>query len=127
MRRVVLILLTLLITAPLWAAVDKGVTWLAPTERVNGDPLSAGDIAGYDLECLTESGTPVYATGLPGNATQHTTAEVFEAGTFYCRMRTIDTDGLVSDWGQSALFTVGRCETSDCRPLPPRSISVVLP
>lgn len=117
----------LLVTAPLWAAVDKGVTWLPPTERVNGDPLPAGEIGGYDLECLTEGGAPVYATGLPAGTTEHTTAEVFEAGNYFCRMRTIDTDGRVSDWSQSAPFTVGRCETSDCRPMPPRSITVVFP
>jgi hypothetical protein len=124
MKRLVLVILTLLITAPLWAAVDKGVSWLPPTERVNGDPLSASEIQGYDLECLTEGGAQVYATGIPAGDTSHTTAEVFEAGSYFCRMRTIDTDGLVSDWGQSAVFTVGRCETSDCRPMPPRSITV---
>jgi hypothetical protein len=128
MKRVILILLTLLITAPLWAAVDKGVTWIAPTERVNGDPLLANEIAGYDLECVREgTGEIVYATGIPAGATTHQTAEVFDEGNFSCRMRTLDTDGLVSDWGNSAVFTVGRCETTDCRPLPPRSISVVLP
>lgn len=128
MKRVILVLLTLLITAPLWAAVDKDVTWVAPTERVNGDPLPVTDIAGYDLECLRESdNVVVYATGLPVTATTHQTPEVFEAGNFFCRMRTLDTDGLISDWSQSANFTVGRCETTDCRPLPPRSITVVLP
>lgn len=118
----------LLITAPLWASVDKTVSWIAPTERVNGDPLPAGEIAGYDLECVVQAtGDVIYATGIPAGATTHQTDAVFVEGTYLCRMRTLDTGGLVSDWGESAPFTVGRCETTDCRPLPPRSISVVLP
>lgn len=118
----------LLITAPLWASVDKSVTWTAPTERVNGDPLPPAEIAGYDLECVVQAtGEVVYATGLPAGASQHQTAEVFNEGTFICRMRTLDTGGLVSDWGESNPFTVGRCDVTDCRPKPPRSITVVLP
>lgn len=128
MKRVILVLLVLLISAPLWAAVTKDVTWLAPNARVNGDPLPAGEIAGYDLECVRAgTGEVVYATGIPASASTHTTAEVFDDGNFACRMRTLDTGGLVSDWSADVNFTVGRCEVTDCRPLPPRSITVVLP
>lgn len=127
MKRFILVILTLLITAPLWAAINKDVTWVAPTERVNGDPLAANEIASYDLECVrTGTGEVVYNAQLAGAETTHQTTEVFDGGEFQCRMRTIDTGGLVSEWGESNVFTVGRCEVTDCRPTPPRSISVVL-
>lgn len=127
MKRVMLVFLTLLMTAPLWAAITKDVTWLPPTERVNGDPLPASEIASYDLECVrTGTGEVVYNAQLAGNDTTHQTAEVFDDGEFQCRMRTVDTGGLMSEWGESNVFTVGRCEVTDCRPQPPRSISVVL-
>ena len=127
MRRGLLVFLIFLITAPLWAAVNKDVTWVPPTERVNGDPLPLAEIASYDLECVrTGTGEVIYNAQLAGDDTAHETGAVFDEGEFQCRMRTVDTGGLVSEWGESNVFTVGRCETSDCRPLPPRSINVVL-
>lgn len=124
MKRTIMVILLALLTAPLWAAVNKGVTWVAPTERVNGDPLPAGEIDSYELECLTTSGTVVYATMVAGTDSTHRTADVFDTGEFRCRMRTVDTGGLMSEWGESNVFTVGRCEISDCRPTPPSSIVV---
>lgn len=127
MKKLILVTVIVLLTAPLWAAVEKTATWQPPNTRVNGDPLPASEIAGYDLECQRVGGAVVYATGITAGATTHTTPEVFEAGDYTCRMRTLDTNGLVSEWSNAVGFTVGRCETSDCRPTPPRSITVVLP
>lgn len=128
MRRLVLCLVLAMVTAPLWAEVYKTATWTPPTQRVNGDALLPSEIAGYDLECLREgTGEIVYATGVPGGDTSHQTGEVFDAGSFVCRMRTIDTGGLLSTWNSSNVFTVGRCDVTDCRPLPPSSIVIQLP
>jgi hypothetical protein len=121
------IFLLLLLVAPLaLAAVDKTVTWIPPAERVNGDPLAPAEIAGYDLECSELAGAIVYQANIPPG-TSHETGEVFDSGEFVCRMRTIDTDGRLSDWGSSNVFTVGRCDVTDCRPTPPRSITVTVP
>jgi hypothetical protein len=118
--------LALLVAPLVLAQVDKSVTWTPPTERVNGDPLTAAEIAGYDMECRTTGGELVYqAGGLTG--TSHSTAAVFEAGQFVCQMRTIDTDGRQSEWASSNVFTVGRCDVTDCRPQAPASITVILP
>lgn len=127
MRRMILVLLGLAITAPLWAAVEKTVSWTAPTQRVNGDALTPGEIAGYDLECYRTGGEVIYSTGVPSSASSHVTPEVFDAGDFRCRMRTNDTGGLQSAWGESNVFTVGRCDVTDCRPQPPSSIVIQLP
>lgn len=115
--------------APLAVAqVPKTATWIAPDARENGDVLSPDEIAGYDLECTNvDTGGIVYATALPPTPTSHATPNVFDAGDFRCRMRTIDTEGRVSTWAQSPVFTVGRCETSNCNPQPPRSIVIELP
>ena len=127
MRRYILLFLGLLVTLPLWAEVTKTATWTPPTQRVNGDALALSEIQGYDLECFRVGGATVYTTGVPGTATTHVTPEVFDSGDFQCRMRTLDTGGLVSEWGQSNVFTVGRCDVTDCRPLPPSSIVIQLP
>jgi len=122
-----LFILALLIAPLAIAQVAKEPEWIIPIQRVNGDPLPIEEIAGYDLECYrVPSGETVYTTGLPATATEHATAAVFDAGDFQCRMRTLDTDGLISVWRQSNVFTVGRCETSDCRPDPPQFIVIPL-
>lgn len=127
MRRLILLLVVMAISLPLWAAVHKTATWERPAQRVNGDALDPSEIAGYDLECMREDGSEtVYVTGVPGEDLTHVTPEVFDEGSFVCRMRTIDTDGLLSTWNSSNVFTVGRCETSDCRPEPPSSIVIHL-
>jgi hypothetical protein len=127
MRKMILALLMLALTAPLWAQVTKTASWNAPTARVNGDALTLAEIAGYDLECSRTSGEVVYSAEVPTTPSSHQTGEVFDSGEFVCRMRTKTTDGLQSVWGSSNVFTVGRCDVTDCSPMPPTSITVFLP
>lgn len=122
-----LMILALLVAPLALAQVEKTATWTVPFERVNGDPMTLAEIAGHDLECFrVPGGQTIYSTGLPANATTHQTAPVFDSGDFQCRMRTNDTGGLTSEWGLSNVFTVGRCEVTDCRPQPPQSIVIIL-
>lgn len=129
MKRGIMVIALLAITAPLWASVEKTVSWTPPTERMNGDALPAGEIASYDLVCQEAgSGTAVYTTNVPGGQSSHETGAVFEAGEYLCRMRTVDTEGRISpDWAESQVFSVGRCDVSDCSPRAPASITVNLP
>lgn len=117
------------LVAPLaLAQVPKTARWEHPTQRVNGDALTLEEIAGYDIECFNVATDEViYATGLPTTPNTHVTPEVFTDGNFACRMRTIDTETRLSTWNQSNVFTVGRCEVTDCTPLPPQSIVITLP
>lgn len=128
MRRSMLLMFVLLISAPLWAEVTKTATWVIPTERVNGDALPLAEISRHELVCQRTSGEVVLTvTEIPAASTTLQTDPVFDAGEFICRMRTADTEGRISEWGDSNVFIVGRCDVSDCRPTPPQSITIVLP
>lgn len=109
----------LVATAPLWAAVDKRVFWTTPQQRVNGDALTTQEIAAYEVECLAAGGDRVFAGTATGTELELRTDAVFEDGDYFCRVRVIDTDGRPSAWGNSEPFTVGRCEATDCSPMPP--------
>lgn len=128
MRKYILLFLGLLMTMPLWAEATKTASWQIPTQRVNGDALSIEEIAGYDLVCQrVDGGEVVYTlTDIPATDTSHVTPAVFDAGDFICRMRTHSADGLQSTWGESNVFTVGRCDVTDCSPMPPSSIVIQL-
>lgn len=126
MRKLILLLV---LVAPLAIGqVEKTVSLTPPTARVNGDPLPISELARYDIQCLVAGEqVPLFSIVLNPPGTSIETPAAFDAGPIYfCRGRAVDTEGRMSDWGLSANFTVGRCEVSDCRPMPPASITVSL-
>ena len=115
------VLLLLLVPLAVFGAGSKTFTWTPPTERENGDPLTAAEIDHFQIECGTQSGGPynVFSTGAPGNSSTIVASDVFSEGTYYCVARTVDNNGLESVNSNETNFTVGRCEATDCKPKPP--------
>lgn len=79
------------------------IEWDRPTERLDGTPISAEEISGYELGCSVEPGTYDDAR-LPvpgGEAQQHETSRADFLpgyGDYHCALRAIDTDGRASPW-----------------------------
>lgn len=124
------LLILLLFVAPLvFAQVPRTVTIERATERMNGDPLPLDEIAWHDIQCHVQgSEEPLFTIEGPAAGGATATPAVFVDGqTYVCQARTIDTGGRASPtWSVSAPFTVGRCEVSDCRPAPPKSVVIVI-
>ena len=120
-RLVIIILVPLLA----FADVSKTFDWTAPTQRTNGDALALTDIASYEIRCSTASGGPynlytsgaILANGQPSQS--FTASNAFTEGTYYCVATDTDTNNLTSDNSNEINFTVGHCDVTDCRPMPP--------
>lgn len=120
------ILAAVVLLGPLVATGDasRTFTFNVPTARVNGDPLPLNELEGFTVQCGTQSGGPYNYGIFPGanTGTQNQSinpGEVFTEGTYYCIATAIDTAARESGFSNEINFTVGRCETTDCRPNPP--------
>ena len=121
-----LILAALALLGPLAATGDasRTFTFNVPTERVNGDPLPLNELEGFTVQCGTQPGGPYTFGQFPapnaGTANQSINpGDVFTEGTYYCVATAIDTEQRESGFSNEVNFTVGRCESTDCRPRPP--------
>ena len=83
------------------------LSWSAPTTRLNGDPLTVAELAGYAiyyyLEGAEEDGEVVSISN-PGTTSQSITLSA--SGTYNFAIATIDTDGLESDMSTPISFVV---------------------
>ena len=121
-RAWVTLLALILIPTVVFGLSAKDFNWQKPTQRVNGDPLAPAEIANYRLKCGTQPGGPYdFMTAIMpgGDNEQYTTSEVFPEGTYHCVAQTLDTEGRESDNSGEVNFTVARCDSTDCRPMPP--------
>lgn len=71
------------------------VTWVAPTQRVDGTALPANEIAGYRLEWTVKGAAQSPITVGPVTAYALDTGAL--TGKTCLTLRTVDTDGLESD------------------------------
>jgi hypothetical protein len=123
--KIFLRILALLVLSPLvFGDVSKTFTMTAPTQRENSDALALSELAQYRVICGLLPGGPYdvfqFDQAATGQATESiSTAEVFPAGTYHCVATVFDTDALQSGNSNETVFTVGRCQVSDCRPRPP--------
>jgi hypothetical protein len=127
MKRLLLALGVLAISAPLWAQVSKTFTWVNPTQYVNGTSLPPSQIRETRISVSpTSGGTPMFVEVVPGAATSHASLPIFAAGQWFAVARTVDLAGATSDPSNEAVFTVGPCEANPagCRPLPPTGLTV---
>ena len=115
----------LLIAAILPLILGATATITVPTRMVNGDVLLPANIARSNVNCSLAGGQPVLKATMQGAATSASWTETV-AGTYTCHATTTDTEGRTSAPSGSVNFTVGRCEVSDCRPMPPTLITVTL-
>lgn len=85
----------LLLVAAAARADTLNVSWIAPTERVDGTQLSASEIAGYLLDWTVRGNAQ--ATLTLGAVTSYTLDTGTLTGRTCVTLRTVDTDGLTSD------------------------------
>lgn len=86
------------------------MSWTAPSTRVNGDKLEMGEIEKYIVRYGTEYNPEERTNEVVVEDGQTMEYEVtgLEQGTWYFAIKTIDTNGLESDWSATASKTISR-------------------
>ncbi|MEX0606307.1 MAG: hypothetical protein WD623_15455 [Marinobacter sp.] len=69
------------------------LTWTAPLTRVNGESLSMGEIAGFEVVYGTSADTLDQALAIGDASIDELLVDQLESGTWYFAVRTLDTDG----------------------------------
>ena len=97
---------------------EPSFVWIAPTERVNGQPFNMlTEGSHYTLTCI---GPGTISFDLPPDATSwQAPAGAFPPGTWDCTLVVVETDGEVSDPAVAAPFDV-----STPPPNPPGGLTV---
>lgn len=82
-------------------ADDLDIKWTHPTQRIGGTVLALNEIANTELEYAPCAGAllgvPVTTVSVPAPATSKLIQGLAE-GSWCVRARTVDTQGLASDW-----------------------------
>lgn len=90
------------------------VSWTLPTQRVDGTPLPVSEIAQIEVEVLRD-GSLVASDAFPPSVTSFTYQRELPPNYTLCyRARTVDTEGLVSDWTNEV------CKIVRGKPQPPK-------
>jgi hypothetical protein len=69
------------------------LSWTAPLTRVNGDSLSMGEIAGFEVVYGTNADTLNQSLAIGDASVEELLVDELTAGTWYFAIRTLDTDG----------------------------------
>ena len=94
------------------------VTWVHPTQRVDSTALPISEIARTEIE-VSKTGVVLEVVSVPAPATAYTWTRTAPPNYTMCyRARTVDTDGLSSDW------TAAVCKTVKGKPNPPSQLGV---
>lgn len=89
------------------------VTWVFPTERVDGVPLAVSELAATEIE-VSRDGVVIANEVVPAPQTSFTLARDLPPNYTLCyRARVEDVDGLQSDWTNQV------CKTVKGKPNPP--------
>jgi hypothetical protein len=88
---------------------DDGVvtiTWAAPTQRSNGEPLSIAEISGYEIYMIDEQGVDERVIPVNGANTLSYQIGGLSPGTYYFSMSTVDTAQLKSEMSEIISITI---------------------
>lgn len=127
MKRPIFVLLTVLVTAPLWAQVSKTFSWTNPNTYVDGTAMPLANIRETRISTApTAGGTPTNVQVASGTVATYVSLPVFTAGTWFSRAQTVDVGGAVSAFSNEVSFTVGVCQANpaSCTPRPPTGLTV---
>lgn len=87
------------ITAP--ATYNASLSWTIPTTRADGTPLTASELAGYEIYYTTDTGSVSAVVPVTGGSANSTTVSSLKSGNYSFSISAVDTNGL-----KSALSTV---------------------
>lgn len=92
--------------------MNTGLTWTAPTQYVTGEPILAGELLSYSLECGTASGSYdrfVQTGALVQAATKDQLVAVMGLvinQDYYCAVSATTTNGLTSAFSGEVFFVI---------------------
>ena len=86
--------------------LDVSLSWTAPAEREDDQPMLLSDIAGYKVYYGTTQGNYNDSVNInDGTATGHTFKD-FASGTYYFVVTTYDVDGRESEYSTPIQFNI---------------------
>ena len=88
------------------ANTDISLSWAAPSQREDNEPISLSEIAGYKVYYGTSQRNYTKSVNInDGSADQHTFNN-FSAGTYYFALTTYDTAGRESQYSTEVIIVV---------------------
>jgi hypothetical protein len=72
------------------------VSWSVPATRADGTPLTASELAGYEVYYTSDSGSVSAVVPVAGGTTVNTVVSSLSSGNYYFSISAIDTNGLKS-------------------------------
>jgi len=83
-----------------------GITWVAPSERIDNSPLSLSEIAGYRIYYGTETGVYLDQINIDDPSQVNAQGVRLSSGTYYVVVTAIDTKGLESPNSPEVVVTL---------------------
>jgi hypothetical protein len=75
------------------ALYDVSLSWTAPSQRENNEPISLSEIAGYKVYIGTSQSTYVSSINIENGSADSYTFRNLSSGTYYFALTTYDTAG----------------------------------
>jgi hypothetical protein len=82
------------------------LSWVAPAEREDGNPISMSEIAGYRVYYGTSQGDYSGQVDIAESSTMQATLNNLPSGTYYIVVTTYDVAGLESGYSEEVVKTV---------------------
>lgn len=82
------------------------LSWVAPSQRDNGDSISMSEIAGYRIYYGTVQGAYEHQIEINSGSIDQATLDDLSGGTYYMVVTTIDTDGRESAYSDELEATI---------------------
>jgi hypothetical protein len=82
------------------------LSWIAPSERVDGTPIAMSEIAGYRVYYGVSQGDYSEKVDIADSSTMQVTLNNVPSGTYYIVVTTFDTDGRESWYSEEVVTTV---------------------
>ncbi|MFV2004845.1 MAG: fibronectin type III domain-containing protein [Gammaproteobacteria bacterium] len=88
------------------ASADINLSWTAPSEREDNEPISLSEIAGYKVYYGTSERNYTESVDINDGSADGYTFKNFEAGTYYFALTTYDTAGRESQYSAEVVIVV---------------------
>lgn len=93
-------------TPPTTGNLDVNLSWVAPFEREDNNPISPAEIAGYKIYYGTAQGNYTKSIDINNGATDNFTVENLASGTYYFVITTRDNEGRESQYSSIVTKTI---------------------